>query len=57
MEGSPEEVVMLFDEGFPSSEELPADVGEGAVGSEMTRVGGSVAGTSQRMPSPGESYR
>jgi hypothetical protein len=37
MERSLKEVVMLFDERLASSEELPSDVREGAVGSEMTR--------------------
>ena len=35
---------MLFDKRLASGEELPSDVREGAVGSEMTRVGGGIPG-------------
>jgi hypothetical protein len=34
---------MLFDKRLASSEELPSDVREGAVGGEMTRVCGCIA--------------
>src|SRR5580700_5727426 len=44
MERSLEEVVMLFDKRLASGEELSPDVCEGAVGSEMTRVGGGIPG-------------
>jgi hypothetical protein len=35
---------MDLSERLTASEELPADVSEGAVGSKMTRVGGGISG-------------